>query len=985
MTVRRLASGGRIDRATPVRFQLEGRTLSGFQGDTLASALLANDVRIVGRSFKYHRPRGVLAASAQEPNALLTVGAGDRRTPNLPATLVDLFEGLVCERQNGWPSVERDVGSLLGLFSPLISAGFYYKTFMGPTRGAWMFYERWIRRTAGLGKATHRPDPSRYETEHRHTDVLIIGAGPAGMAAALAAGRAGSRVLLVEQEALVGGSLLHGAVGSADDRCGFGLLEQLAVLPTVELLTRTTAFGVYDGQTVGLVSRIPGAFGGSAEPPYARETLHVVRAQQIIYATGALEQPLVFGNNDLPGILLAGAVREYLHRFALRLGERVVVLSQHDSAWDTALDLAEAGAAVTVVEARDRVSDDLLARAAKRSVTVRLGAVPVTAHGSRAVRGVTVVALADHRTEYFACDLVAMSGGWTPTVQLTTHTGVKAVYDPALRVHVPGPLPANQQVVGAARGIVRNPLAEGHTAGERAARDCGYDGAVGVAADAHWADVPLMAAGVPRAPSVQGKAFVDFQSDVTVADIDLSLEDGFESPEHLKRYTALGMATDQGKNSHHNGLQLLAERRAKDVGSLGTTTHRPPYTPVTVGALAGRSVGLHFRPTRRTPMHDWHQENGATFIEAGPWLRPWYYRWAGADVATAYVNEMRLVRSSVGLSDVSSLGKIELTGPDVGLFLDRVYVNGFSSLAVGKARYGVMLNDDGTVLDDGTTARFGTHRYFMTTTTAQAGEVMSWLEFLLQTAWPDLRVQAVSVTDRWAAMSIAGPKSREVLAQALPQLDVSGAALPHMGVLEAEWDGRPIRVARLSFSGELAYEVYVPADHGIAMWTHLLDVGAPAGIRPYGLEALASLRIEKGHVAGIELDHRNTLADLGLGKMASRTKAYVGRELSQRSELVAADRWSLVGLELLEPSGTLRGGAILFADGEPMVGHGRGYITSVTWSTVYERLIALGLYQGGLAHVGEVVVCAYPLRGEQVKARIVSPMFIDPAGERLHA
>jgi methylglutamate dehydrogenase subunit C len=486
-----------------------------------------------------------------------------------------------------------------------------------------------------------------------------------------------------------------------------------------------------------------------------------------------------------------------------------------------------------------------------------------------------------------------------------------------------------------------------------------------------------------RAPG-GGKAFVDFQNDVTSDDLALAHEEGYESLEHLKRYTTLGMGTDQGKTSNVNAARLMASLRGIELREAGTTTYRPPYTPVSVGALAGRSTGAHFRATRRTPMHDWHLAHGAVMIEAGPWLRPWYYRWAGRDVGAAYVEEMKLVRERVGISDVSSLGKIDVQGPDAAEFLDRVYVNGFAKLSVGKARYGVMLNDDATVLDDGTTARFDETRYFMTTTTAQAAEVMSWLEFLLQTAWPELRVQLVSVTDLWAGMSVAGPKAREALALALPGVDFSNAALPHMGVREFELEGTPVRVLRLSFSGELAYEVYVPADCGTAMWARILERAAALGINPYGLEALASLRIEKGHVAGLELDHRNTLDDLGLGKMASRTKAYVGRALRERAELKDPERWSLVGLECLEPDAKLRGGAILFAREDALAGHGRGYITSVTWSTVHGKLIALGLYRGGLRHEGEEIVCVYPLKGEVERARIVSPVFVDPAGERLH-
>jgi sarcosine oxidase subunit alpha len=528
-------------------------------------------------------------------------------------------------------------------------------------------------------------------------------------------------------------------------------------------------------------------------------------------------------------------------------------------------------------------------------------------------------------------------------------------------------------------------IAGGTQAGSNAAMHAGFTAAAIVDVAIGLPDTPYRVepARTPRT-ALRGKAFVDFQSDVTTRDVSAAVAEGFQSVEHLKRYTTLGMGTDQGKTSNVSAVGMVAELRGVGVSAAGTTTFRPPYTPVSVGALAGRNIGQHFRPVRRSPLHDWHLANGAALIEAGPWLRAWYYRWAGDTALSAYVEEMRLVRSAVGLSDVSTLGKIDVQGPDAAELLNRVYVNGFAKLPVGKARYGVMLSDNATVLDDGTTARFAATKYFMTTTTAQAAEVMSHLEFLLQTAWLDLNVQVVSVTDEWAGMSIAGPQARAALELSLPGQDFSDAALPHMGCREADVDGIPLRTLRLSFSGELAYELYVPAGYGIALWERLLARAAPLGIRPYGLEALAALRIEKGHVAGLELDRRTTLDDLGLGRMAAKDKAYVGRELRDRADLKSPQRWSLVGLECLDPKQRLRGGAILFASGEPLAGHGRGYITSVTWSTERNCYIALGLYQGGLASVGQEVVCAYPLKGENVRARIVSPVFIDAQGERLH-
>ncbi len=980
----RLATGGRINRARPLAFTLEGRRLNGYEGDTLASALLANGLALVGRSFKYHRPRGILAAGVEEPNGLLTLGAGGRRTPNVPATTTELYEGLTCQRQNGWPSVEFDLMSITGRLASLLEAGFYYKTFMGPRRGSWMWYERFIRRAAGLGTATHLPDPDRYETGNAFTDVLVIGSGPAGLAAALAAGRSGCRVTLVEQDFLLGGSLLAASAEGPDEELRRSLEAEVVSLPNVEIFRRTTVMGVYDGLTAVLIERRDHLCPDPAKGQ-AREIVITLRARAIVHAEGAIERPLIFGNNDLPGVMLASAVRTYLNRYALAFGGQILVATNNDSAWATAIELAATGAHVTLADERPAGNASMAETARRAGIDVRLATYLVQARGARAVRGAELRTDGASTLQRIDCELIAMSGGWSPTVHLTSHTGARPVYDPGIGAMLPGSWPAGVTGAGAVAGAgAADVLSGGHTAGTTAARWVGALGDTGqppATQGTSW--TPWWGKPAQSRAKAGGKAFVDFQNDVSTDDVVLAHEEGYESLEHLKRYTTLGMGTDQGKTSNFAAAQLMAELRGIDLPLAGTTTYRPPYTPVSVGALAGRNVGAHFRPTRRTPMHDWHLANGATMIEAGPWVRPWFYAWAGNDAATAYVAEMNLVRSGVGISDISSLGKIEVQGPDAAEFLDRIYVNNFAGLPAGKGRYGVMLHDDGIVLDDGTTARFSEFCYFMTTTTAQAAEVMSRLEFLLQTAWSNLRVQVLSVTDRWAGMSVAGPKSRQALTLALPGIDLSNEALPHMGVCEHNIDGTPVRVLRLSFSGELAYEVYVPADRGIAMWQAILERASSLGIRPYGLEALASLRIEKGHVAGLELDHRTTLQDLGLAKMASRKKAFVGRELSERAQLQSPERWSLVGLECLDPGARLRGGAILFAKEDAIQGHGRGYITSVMFSTVLQKTIALALYSGGLQHEGQEIVCAYPLRNEKVRARIVSPMFVDPSGERL--
>jgi methylglutamate dehydrogenase subunit C len=981
----RLPAGGRIDRSKRVGFTLDGKPMSGLLGDTLASALLANGVKLVGRSFKYHRPRGFLSAGVEEPNGLFTLGDGGRTEPNIAGTITELTDGLTARRQNGWPSVDFDLMAINSLAAPLLAAGFYYKTFMGPTRGAWMFYEPFIRRAAGLGRGVHERDPDRYETRHAFAEVLVIGAGPAGLTAALTAGRAGARVVLVEQDSLLGGSLLLESMAGPAEEWRRQLEAELELLPNVEILRRTTALGLYDGGMVALVERRDHLRPDPAEGE-ARQVVITLRACAIVFATGATERPIIFANNDRPGVMLAAAVRSYLNRFAVAPGKRAVVVTNNDSAYGAAFDLAQHGVTVTIADLRSAVNRALEAKTKTLSIELLPGACVIDVLGRKAVKGVILATAAGGlQPQTRDCDLVCMSGGWSPTVHLTSHCGIKPRYREDIAAFVPGGYAAGQVGAGALTGsfALAAAIIEGIEAGRSAAAYSGHNAlafeltspaleAAGDGIEAVWQ--------LPR--NGRSKAFVDFQNDVTVKDLMIAHQEGYQSAEHLKRYTTLGMGTDQGKTSNINALAILAGLSGVEIPAAGTTTFRPPFTAVAIGALAGRSIGHHFRPTRRSPLHEWHLAHGGQFIEAGPWMRAWWYRWAGTTAQSAYVEEMRQVRTAVGLSDASTLGKIDVQGPDAAEFLNRIYVNGFAKLPVGKARYGVMLTDDGAVLDDGTTTRLSDTRYFMTTTTAHAAEVMSWIEFLLQTAWTDLKVHVTSVTDEWAAMAVAGPKARAALELALPGQDLSDTRLPYMGCLEIEVDGVPLRLIRLSFSGELAFEVYVPADYGVALWEHILSSASPLGIQPCGLEAVASLRIEKGHVAGLELDHRNTLDDLGLGKMASKEKAFVGRELRQRPRLQAPQRWSLVGIECLEARKSLRGGSILFAATDKVEGHGRGYITSVTWSTELKNFIALGLYQGGLKHVGEEIVCAFPLKGEKVKARIVSPMFIDPNGKR---
>ncbi|NQW10572.1 MAG: sarcosine oxidase subunit alpha family protein [Alphaproteobacteria bacterium] len=998
----RLPTGGEIDRLAPLPFRFDGKAYRGYAGDTLASALLANGVTVVGRSFKYHRPRGVLSAGPEEPNALVELRGGGRKEPNSRATMIELFAGLEATSQHRWPSLALDIMELNDLASRFLVAGFYYKTFMGFP--GWRFYEKRIRAAAGMGSGTVEWDPDRYEHMNTHCDVLVAGGGPSGLAAALMAGRAGARVILVEETDGLGGRL-RSERETIDDKPAMGWVAktraELADMDEVRVLTRTTAFGCYDDNMVGALERVADHL---AAPPehMARQRLWHIRAGRVILATGAIERPLVFGGNDRPGVMLAGAVRSYLHRFAVTPGKRAVVVANNDDGYRTALDLARAGVEVMqVLDTRPAGAGAWRERAVAAGLDVMQRAAVVNAYGRMGVVGCDVATLDGHGgvgdTRYVPCDLIAASGGWSPSVHLHSHGDGKADWDDGIAAFVPGANRLGHVSVGAARGRfgLAEALSDGLKAGAEAAKACGF--AIGAHPDTPITDeiatAPLKAIwSIPGPTDRTVKRFVDLQDDVTIDDIALAHREGFVSVEHLKRYTTLGMGTDQGKTSNITGHALLAEARGQPIPTVGTTRFRPPYTPVAMAAFAGAERGLHFSPVRRSAMHDWHAEHGAVFVEAGAWLRPQYYLRPGVTKAKAVMDraietEVRAVRSKVGLVDVSTLGKIDIQGPDAAEFLNRVYANGFKALPVGKARYGLMLREDGIVDDDGTTSRLGDTHYLMTTTTAHAAKVLADLEWYLQVVWPDLDVRVTSVTEQWAAMALAGPKAREVLAAAADHgTAVSNDALPYLGVINGSIAGVPVRLFRISFSGELGYEVNVPADWGTSVWEALIAAGEPHGITPYGMEAMGILRIEKGHVTHAELDGRITLDDVGMGRMASSKKWFVGRGMLDKPAFIDPERPKLVGLVPVDGKTRIPAGAILVADPAtpppvPKLGH---VASSAYLSPTVGHPIALGFLARGRDRLGETVWAVFPLRNLSVQVKVVEPCFVDPEGSRLH-
>jgi sarcosine oxidase subunit alpha len=987
--------GGRIDRSQPIRFSFDGDSFNGFRGDTLASALLANGRHLVGRSFKYHRPRGILSAGSEEPNALVRLNRG-QGTPNMRATQLELYDGLAVSSQNCWPSLRADFNAIAGVLSPLLPAGFYYKTFMWPAPYWKRIYEPLIRRAAGLGEVPAGPDPDWYLHHYAFCDVLVIGGGPAGVGAALAAADAGARVILCDEQSEIGGSLLSASAVMIEGQDSAAwirsALASLSAYNRVTLLTRTTAFGWFPDNMIALVERVTDHL---AAPPahLPRERLWHVRATEVVIAAGMIERPLVFPNNDRPGIMLAGAVRTYLNRYGVKAGTRVVVAAADDSAYGAALDLAAGGVKVMAI-ADLRLGGSKWSPAARSAgIEVMPGTTIATTTGRHRVTGVKIAKAAapGTRVSTVPCDLVLMSGGFAPSVHLFSQSRGKLRFDAASRAFLPGISSARERSAGGCRGIVgiEACLNDGYEAGAAAAKAAGLKPAAAprfaVAGSDSTQQVGLADQQVATEDATSGKAFVDFQYDVTAADVRLATREGYRSVEHIKRYTTAGMAPDQGKTSNLNTLAIASQALARDISQLGLTTFRMPFTPVTFGSLAGVARGELFDPVRTTPTHDWAAARGAVFEDVGTWKRARYFPVSTESMEAAVARECRAVREHVGLVDASTLSKIEVVGPDAAEFLNRIYTVRIDNLAPGRCRYGLMLNEAGYVMDDGIVGCLAPDRFHLTTTTGGAANVLEHLEDYLQTEWSMLKAWLTSITEQWATIAVQGPKARELIAPLVDGIDMSPQAMPHMTVQVGKVCGVPARLFRVSFTGELGYEINVPADYGQAVWEAVYEAGGRYGITPYGTETMHVLRAEKGYfIVRQETDGTVTPADLGLAWAVAKSKRdFVGKRSLTLPALAATGRKQLVGLLTDNADDVLEEGAQVVDDPNtpipmPMIGH----VTSSYRSAALERSIALALIKDGRARMGAKV--HVPMPGRLISATVTEPVFIDPTGSRVH-
>lgn len=993
----RIPGKGRVNHTKPVRFTFDGKTYSGLEGDTVASALLANGVHLMGRSFKYHRPRGVVTAGSEEPNALIGTsrGTADRYEPNTRATVQEIYEGLKTDSQNKWPSLKFDVGAINDRLYMLFSAGFYYKTFMWPKSFWDKVYEPFIRGAAGLGVSPQVPDADYYASRYLHCDVLIIGAGPAGLAAALSAAQDGVQVVIVDEHSEIGGSLLTEEQLNIDGHKTPDWLnatrQKLDGMDNVRLLTRTTAIGYYHQNMVALAQKLTDHLAIIPENA-PRERMWRVRAKQVILAQGAIERPLVFDSNDRPGVMLAGAAQVYLNRYGVKVGNQPVIVTSHDSAWYAAFDLADAGASVqAIVDLRDTVDQNLIDQAEARQIKVLTGHSVTATSGRLRVNSVRVNSVTNGHVgpeTNIPCDAVLICGGWTPSLHLFSHTKGSLNWDEEAQVFLPGDKTEECHIAGAGRGLwgTAAALADGTQAAVDALTALKVDAAdveYAVEHDRTGSGITLKELPTDRSPG-KARAFVDYQNDVTAKDIRLAVREGMRSIEHVKRYTTNGMATDQGKLSNMNGLTIASDAVGKEIPKVGLTTFRPPYTPTTFGTFAGYHKDDHFEVTRKTPIDGWAEENGAVFEPVALWRRAWYFPKSGEDMHAAVRRECAATRESLGMFDASTLGKIEVTGPDAVEFMNRMYTNPWTKLAPGRCRYGLLLGEDGYIRDDGVIGRMSADKFHVTTTTGGAARVLTMMEDYLQTEWPDLQVWLTSTTEQWATVALNGPNARKVLETLVEGQDMSDEAFPHMSVAECTVAGFPARLFRISFTGELGFEINVPARYGRTLWEKLYEAGQQHDICVYGTETMHVLRAEKGYIIiGQDTDGTVTPQDAGIGWAIGKKKPdFVGKRGLDRPDLVAENRKQLIGLLTEDPSVVLEEGAQIVAESDaPIPAKMIGHVTSSYWSAALNRSIAMAVVEGGHNKMGETLFV--PMPDKTFPAKVTGCVFYDPDGARL--
>ena len=993
----RLNKEGLINRNKKISFTFNGKKLFGYEGDTIASALIANGIHLVGRSFKYHRPRGFFGAGVEEPNAKLQVEFNGHSEPNVNATEMELVEGLSATSQNCWPSVNFDIGAINNFLKMFFPAGFYYKTFMWPKSFWYKIYEPFIRKAAGLGVASIEKDKERYEHKFEYCDLLVTGSGPSGLASAYAAAKNGAKVILAEDKPRFGGTLLTDDV-SIDNLSGKDwaekIITELKSMPNVTVKNRSQVFGYYDHNMLVMFERVSDHLEKKSKFT-PRQRLWYIRAKETILSTGSIERPIVFGNNDTPGIFLSAAAKEYMKVYGVLVGKKPLIFTNNDSAYETALEFKKNNVEPIILDTREEHSSELIDEAKSKGIDIRFSHGVIVANGYKKVKSAKIGKLnkdknSFEKIETIECDCICVSGFWTPSVHLASQSGNKLKYEEKIDAFIPDKKKQHETSVGAANGsfTLEESLKNGFENGSNlSAKITDTKTEIAIpnvnekkygAHDKFWC--------MPLPKNENPKRFVDFQNDVSVSDIEIALREGYRSIEHVKRYTTLGMATDQGRTSNLNGLQLVSNIENKIVPEVGHTTFRPPFTPITIGTIVGREVGMEYMPTRKTPMHEWHEKNNAVFVDAGAWKRPRYYKQGNETLFEASKREAKNVRENVGICDVTTLGKIDIKGPDAAEFLNRVYTNAWMKLPVGKARYGLMLREDGIVMDDGTTTRISENHYHMTTTTAQAANVLSHLEYYLQIVWPELNVNVVSTTEQWAGAAIAGPKSRDMLSKLYPDLDVSNDALPFMGYKEAEFFGVPSRIFRISFSGELAYEINVKSDHGMFMWEKMMEVGKEFGNQPYGTEALSTLRIEMGHVAGPELDGRTIPSDVSLNGLVSKKKDFIGKNSLGREAFNVESRQKIVGLIPIDRKSSIPEGSHIVQDQNAKLPNPKlGHVSSSCWSVENNNPFSLAIMKDGKNMIGKKFFAVSPLKNKSIEVEVISSHYVDPEGKRVRS